>query len=162
MNFIDRKSKLWKYLPEEIRGLLEDGEKLSVECHSLSGNVSDYSYLVFPFAKAYEGFLKQLFLDLDLIHEEDFYSDDIRIGRILNPIFIGKPFSVYEKLKKHSKSGEAVVERLWNIWTHGRNQLFHYYPHNFRRLSKEDADKTIKEMIECMNIAVEILSSRNK
>ncbi|MBI2414846.1 type II toxin-antitoxin system RnlA family toxin [candidate division WWE3 bacterium] len=157
---MDRKSKLWKYLPEEIRGLLEDGEKLLIECHALSGHVSDYSYLVFPFAKAYEGFLKQLFLDLGLIHEEDFYSDDIRIGRILNPIFINKDFSVYSKLKKYSKTGEETAERLWKIWTHGRNQLFHYYPHNFRRLSSYEANKIIKEMLDAMHTAIDILSSK--
>lgn len=85
MQVIERKSKLWRYLPEEIRSLILDGENLLIECHAISGKVSDYSYLVFTFAKAYEGFLKHLFLDLGLIHEEDFYGDDIRIGRILNP-----------------------------------------------------------------------------
>jgi len=162
MKFVDRKSKLWKYLPDEIRGLLIDGEKLLVECHSLSGQISDYSYLVFPFAKAYEGFLKQLFLDLGLIHEEDFYSDDIRIGRILNPVFIDKPESVYYKLRKYSKEGEEAAERLWKVWTHGRNQLFHYYPHNFRRLSNQEAAKIIEEMLGAMSAAIEILSSRSQ
>ncbi len=159
MQVIERRSKLWRYLPEEIRGLIEDGEHLLIECHAISGKVSDYSYLVFPFAKAYEGFLKHLFLDLELIHEEDFYGDDIRIGRVLNPIFSEKKGSVYKRLKEYSSNGKKVADRLWNIWTHGRNQIFHYFPHNFRRIGNHEANEIIKEFIGSMEAAVEVLNS---
>ncbi len=152
MQVINRKSKLWNYLSEDLVGLIEDGERLLIECHSLSGKVSDYSYLVFPFAKAYEGFLKHYFLDLGLIDEADFYGDDIRIGRILNPFFIDKDFSVYAKLKK-MQNGEDLVHQLWKIWIKGRNQVFHDFPHNFRRLSKEESAEIIDEFIKAMEAA---------
>lgn len=157
MQVIKRNSKLWKYLSGEIKGLLEDGEHLLIECHALSGKVSDYSYLVFPFAKAYEGFLKRYFLDLELIKEEEYYGDDIRIGRILNPMFMEKKFSVYAKLKKIKGYDPNMPEKLWKIWRRGRNKVFHYFPHNFRRLSKEEAADIINEFMKAMEAAVAVL-----
>ena len=157
MQIIKRDSKLWNYLPEEIQGLIEDGEHLMVDCHSLTGKVSDYSYLVFPFAKAYEGFLKNFFLDLGLIKEDEFYGDDIRIGRILNPIFMEKAFSVYKKLKKVRGVDERVPGMLWESWKKGRNQVFHYFPHNFRRLSKEEAAEIINDFIQAMEAAAALI-----
>ena len=69
---IDKNSKLWNYLDEHIKGLLEDGEALLDDVKTHEKNISDYSYLVFPFSKAYEGFLKKLFLDLKLIDKGQF------------------------------------------------------------------------------------------
>jgi len=159
---VNRDSQLWKYLPEELRGLISDGESLIVECQALSGKISDYSYLVFPFAKAYEGFLKNLFLDMGIIREEDFYGDSIRIGRILNPMFMEESESVYAKLLTHSEHGRKAAERLWRSWKRGRNEVFHYFPHNFRRLSKETAVDIIEEMVGAMGQAIDILNSGKK
>lgn len=158
MRIVERNSKLWKYLNDEIRDLIIVGEHLFIECHALADEVEDYSYLVFPFAKGYEGFLKHFFLDLGLIKEEEFYGEIIRIGRVLNPIFKDKDYSVYAKLAKHKEAGEEVSARLWNSWKRGRNQVFHYFPHNFRRLSSEEAHSIIIEMVSAMEDAVEILN----
>jgi hypothetical protein len=155
---VSRNSALWNYIPGEVRGLLEDGEHLLMECHAYSGKVSDYSYVVFPFAKAYEGFLKRLFLDLDLINEEDFYGEAIRIGRILNPIFKEKDYSVYSKLKRYGQPGELAADKLWAIWRNGRNQVFHYFPHNFRRLTEKEAANIVKEFISAMNSSIDLLN----
>lgn len=161
MQLVKRDSKLWAYATEEIKGLIQDGEHLLIECHSLSGKVSDYSYLVFPFAKAYEGFLKRFFLDLGLIKEDEFYSDDIRIGRVLNPIFMKKKYSVYSKLKKAELADPEMPQQLWEAWTRGRNQVFHYFPHNFRRLSKEEALEIIRAFVDAMKDAVTVLDLKD-
>lgn len=158
MQLVERDSKLWEYFPEELKGLIQDGENLLIECHSLSGKVSDYSYLVFPFAKAYEGFLKIYLLDLGIIREEDFYSDDIRIGRILNPVFMERDFSVFAKLKSHHINDPEIPQKLWDVWTRGRNQVFHYFPHNFRRLSKDEALHIIHDFIHAMEISMTVIS----
>ena len=158
MYIVDHKSKLWSYLPDELRGLITDGENLLVDCQkNPNSKVSDYSYLVFPFSKAYEGFLKNIFLDMGLIREEDFYGDHTRIGRILNPMFMEKGDSVYSKLLTHSPAGRAAAEKLWRIWKRGRNEIFHYFPHNFRRIGREEAVDIIAEMVAAMELAVRIL-----
>lgn len=139
-------------MEKDLRGLVLDGENLINNAEH--AGVSDYSYFVFPFSKAYEGFLKRFFLDLDLIREDEYYGDTIRIGRILNPAFIKKKFSVYRKLRG-TTGAEDIAEKLWEIWKRGRNLVFHYFPHNFRKLSYEEALQIVKDLAEAMNMAVQ-------
>ncbi|MFZ5424229.1 MAG: hypothetical protein ACOZAO_00340 [Patescibacteria group bacterium] len=152
MEVVDKKSHLWQYLAEDQRELILDGEQLLTDVVHFK-SVSDYSFLVFPFSKAYEGFLKQLFLDLDLIKEDEYYGDSIRIGRILNPMFMKEHTSIYQKLCLHDKGGADVTDKLWQVWKKGRNQVFHYFPHNYRKLSFDEALGIIKEEIEVMTVA---------
>ena len=154
MDLVNRKSALWQYLPSEIKGLIEDGEKILAHAHEHQENLSDFSYLVFPFSKAYEGFLKRLFLDLDLIREDEYYGDEIRIGRILNPHFMKEKGNVFNKLCSKTGNGNDIVQQLWETWREGRNEVFHYFPHNFRRLSYKEASKIIQDILRAMESAV--------
>ena len=156
MEVFNKEGTLWNYLPTEIKGLLEDGETILsfVERYHKEEPLSDYSFMVFPFSKAYEGFLKRFLLDSGLIKEEDYYSDDIRIGRILNPNFIRERSNVFNKLCDKSKDGKDVPKRLWMVWKRGRNLVFHYFPHNFRRLGYEEALEIINEIADAMDSAV--------
>ena len=157
MQVVNRKSRLWKYLADEIKGLIVDGEHLLtlVEKSPIKG-VSDYSFLVFPFAKAYEGFLKRLFLDLDMVTEDEYYGEHIRIGKVLDPFYREKDKSVYEKIKKHTQGGRELSEKLWYAWRHGRNQVFHYFPHNFRKLDYEEAFELVGRFAEAMEEVVDV------
>ena len=146
-HLIDRKSASWGYLTDEVKGLLVDGELLLSHKELIPHKISDHSYLVFPFAKAYEGFLKRLFLDLDIIREDEYYGDEIRIGRILNPHYLEDHQNVFKKLCTTTGDKEAFAERLWMIWRQGRNQVFHYFPHNFRKLSFDEAKEIIDEIV---------------
>jgi hypothetical protein len=117
---------------------------------------TDYSYLVFPFAKMYEGFLKQLFLDVRFISERDYYSTHFRIGRGLSPNLtrrLGRN-SIYALAVK--KFGQAAANRLWQTWKEGRNLVFHYFPHNYRALSRQQAVILINEITDTMAEAVRI------
>jgi len=153
MEVVKRSSALWDYLPQDLKELIEDGEQLLDEASDMK-SVSDYSFLVFTFAKTYEGFLKKLFWDLQLIDENDFYSDDIRIGRILNPNYIRGEKSVYQKLAAHEKGGQDISQRLWKIWRKGRNRVFHYFPKNFRKLTYRQAREIVFEFAGAMDAAI--------
>lgn len=157
MQVIPRNSLLWSYLSLEQRGLIEDGELLLEQAHKMPRGVSDFSYLVFPFSKAYEGFLKKLFLDMNLLRPEDYYSEDIRIGKILNPKFVKEHGSIYNKICNDGtkEGGSKVAERLWLTWRKGRNLVFHYFPHNFRRLSYSEAKSIIEEIVDTMSFALD-------
>lgn len=154
MQLVDRTSKLWEYLSEELRGLIQDGEVLLDHADANRNIISDYSYLVFPFSKAYEGFLKMFYLDLNLIREDEYFSDDIRIGRILNPDYIRDNEHIYKNSCLLRNGGSSLSARLWNIWKKGRNRVFHYFPHNFRKLNYEEALEIINELINAMTEAV--------
>jgi len=157
MQLVARNSVLWEYLTPEQQGLIQDGELLLTQAHKMPRGVSDFSYLVFPFSKAYEGFLKKLFLDMGLMRPEDYYGEDIRIGRILNPHFMKENGSVYNRVcRRGNENGENLVaEKLWSTWKKGRNLVFHYFPHNFRRLAFDEAKRLIEDIVEAMTFAME-------
>jgi hypothetical protein len=153
---VDRNSSLWSYLQPELKELITDGEIIAefIKKNKLSDQVTDFSFLVFPFAKAYEGFLKKLFLDLDVIHYDDYYGDEIRIGRLLNPHYQGEIGHAFEKLCNHSPGGKKTSDKLWEVWKQGRNLIFHYFPHNFKRLTFDEALSVIGQITEAMEFAV--------
>ena len=60
----------------------------------------NFSFVVFPFAKAYEGFLKKAFLGVGFISRLDYISDHFRLGKVLSPNLVEKlgERSVYKKI----------------------------------------------------------------
>ena len=155
---LDTSGLWWKYLSAPQKNLIQESYYILEDCHNHTpiNPVSDFSYLVFPIAKAYEGFLKQLFLDLGLIKKWQYESDHFRIGKALSP-------SLAKKLRHNSIYGQLVsrgmndlADKLWGMWKSGRNLVFHYFPHNFRALSQDEAESLINELVEVMKQAVEI------
>ncbi|RJR27140.1 hypothetical protein C4561_03175 [candidate division WWE3 bacterium] len=156
MQLVDRKSWLWNYLQPEIKNLISDGEILLtfVRKGKTGAKITDYSFLVFPFAKAYEGFLKKLFLDLGIIAHDEYYGDEIRIGRLLNPRYQKEVRNVFSHECRSATGKKPLMEELWAVWKRGRNLVFHYFPHNFRKLSYQEAMDIITEMVDIMHSAV--------
>jgi len=155
MKRIFAESILWQYLSNEQRVLAGDGEFLVEDSlNHKDQEPTDYSYLVFPYAKMYEGFLKQLFRDLKIIGTRDFYSDHFRIGKALSPHLAKRlgANSVYAEFSK--KFGEELTEKLWETWKDSRNLVFHYFPHNYRALNREHAIILIDNIISAMETAV--------
>ena len=144
-------------LTKEQKQLLKDGQQLHnwIIDHPADG-FSDYSFLVAPFAKAYEGFLKVFFLKLSLISEKQYNSDRFRVGKVLNPALQNKKWSVYRKLKE-KQGGEELAERLWQAWKNGRNLIFHYFPHNLHRLTLEQAEQRIAGITTAMKEAGKVV-----
>lgn len=90
----------------------------------------DYSFIVFPAAKAYEGFLKKMFYDMGFISKQDYFGKHFRIGKALNPDLEEKYKAdgwVYERLGDFC-GGDALPEKLWHTWKESRNLLFHWFP----------------------------------
>ena len=161
MQLLSRDSILWDYLEQDIKGLISDAEHLLDLVREEDKGTTDFSYLVFPVSKAYEGFLKKLFLNVGIIDEKDFYGDDVRIGRILSPNFrksnpkLFKGICLRESANVDER-GEDLADRLWEVWHVGRNRVFHYFPHNFRRLSYSEALEIIQKVIAQMEEAVAV------
>jgi hypothetical protein len=152
---IQEGSRLWNYLSPPMRVLAGDGEFLlrDSEIHR-NEEPTDYSYLVFPFAKLYEGFLKQLFFDLSIIEEHEYQGEYYRIGSALCPNLkrrLGKR-SAYANIEK--RFGKGLATRLWHTWKEGRNLVFHYFPQNYGALSFTRAKELIANLIDTMDAAV--------
>lgn len=156
MYSIDKRSFFWNYLSAGQKGLIEEGLYLleDIKSHP-DARITDYSYLVFPFAKAYEGFLKKLFLDLGFIPQQVYDSDRFRIGKALNPHLekVLRHESIYDKIISVCENSN-LAEELWSVWRKGRNLVFHYFPHNELALSLTDAENIINEILTVMDRAV--------
>lgn len=157
---------LWDYLSQPQKDLIDQG-KFIIEEIAEEGkyNFKDYSFVVFPFAKAYEGFLKQILLDIGFISKDDYFSDHFRLGKVLSPNLERKLgiHSVYKKICDNSC--DKVADDIWMTWKSGRNQVFHYFPHNLKCLTFSEADAIIVQIISTMEEVVntfEILRVKNK
>jgi hypothetical protein len=154
-------SLLWQYLSPQQRALAGDGEFLVADSlHHKDKEPTDFSYLVFPYAKMYEGFLKQLFLDLNFISEHDYYSNHFRIGKVLSPHIAQRLGGRSVYLLVENKYGKELAARLWDTWKEGRNLVFHYFPHNFRALTRVQSVGIIQLIIATMEETVRITHVR--
>ena len=159
----------WSYIEEDLQELLVASEFLANTVRSWGGDLPagskvfhDYSFVVFPAAKAYEGFLKKVFLDMKFITNEDYHGKRFRIGKALNP-FLEKEYrnseSVYDKLVKYcrglpaGRQGKELADKLWEAWTQGRNTVFHWFPDEKRAISFQEAEEKIKLIISAMDMA---------
>ncbi|MBI5126845.1 hypothetical protein HZA76_00090 [Candidatus Roizmanbacteria bacterium] len=159
-SLILRTSDFWQYLSQNQKDLIREGQYLMNDIiKNQAYQFKDYSFLVFPFAKAYEGFLKQLFRDSKLISHLDYISDHLRLGKLMSPNLVARlgDRSLYKKIK--DKVGQGLAERIWNIWKIGRNQIFHYFPHNLKAVSFSEADKIVEEILKTMEEAYQKLKT---
>ena len=148
----------WKYLSETQKDLIKEGDFLMHEViPNTKHRFRDYSFLVFPYAKAYEGYLKQLFLDVGFISHLDYISDHFRLGKFLSPHLMDNlgDRSLYKAVMMNST--KDLADEIWQSWKMGRNQVFHYYPHNTHRVTYEDAEETSTTLMNIMEKAYEDL-----
>jgi hypothetical protein len=137
----------WNYLETDLQKLLITSRFLvstvkswGVDLPGGEDEFNDYSFVVFPAAKAYEGFLKKMFLDLEFITNEDYYGKRFRIGKSLNPSLpkeIRKD-SVYDKVVKHC-GGKDLADNLWETWRISRNLVFHWFPNEKNAVTLDEA-----------------------
>lgn len=149
----------WNYIEEDLQKLLESSLFLLDIVKSWGGDLkngkttfSDFSFCVFPAAKAYEGFLKKMFLDLGFITKEEYYGKSFRIGRSLNP-YLEERFrfeSVYDKIVAHC-GGKDLADFLWDSWRKGRNLTFHWFPEEKNVTNFEEAQKLVEMILTAMD-----------
>ena len=145
-----------KFLNPHQQNLLTDVETI-IEKIKLEDHIHDYAFFVAPIAKAYEGFLKDFFLKIGIISENDYESNLFRVGKTLNPSLRYKRFSVFQKLADIHDNGEELAENLWNAWKFGRNEIFHYFPGISQDLSRNEAEDRIDLLLKAIIKAGEFL-----
>jgi len=162
MNLNLEKKIWWSYIEPDLQELLVASEFLANVVRSWGADLPqgskvfhDYSFVVFPAAKAYEGFLKKMFLDLGFITNEDYVGKHFRIGKALNP-FLEIRFrdreSVYDKIVEYC-GGKKLADQLWNAWSTGRNLIFHWFPEEKKVISFQEAEAKIDLIIDAMDSA---------
>ncbi len=145
----------WSYLEEDLQELLKESVLLSEKVGGWSEKFHDYSFVVFSSAKAYEGFLKKLFLDLGFITSEDYYGKRFRVGKALNPSlekFLREKESVYDKLVAYCQ-GRQLADQLWETWRLSRNLIFHWFPNEKNAITFEEAKARVEMVIASIDAA---------
>ncbi len=154
----DSYGAFWNYLSQTQKDLiLEGGYLMNDIIKHATYQFKDYSFLVFPYAKAYEGFLKTLFKDVGFISHLDYISDHLRLGKLLSPFLIGRlgDRSLYKKIKE--ASSQDLADQIWHTWKLGRNEVFHYFPHNLKMVSFAEAQNITNQIVQAMQTAYEKL-----
>lgn len=131
------------------RGLVKQAYRLLEESGTRNQESGeDFSFVVFPMAKAFEGFLKKVFLEKGLIDQKTYNGDRFRIGKALNPNMPQKHrgrWWLWDDLVKMCDSDE-VAKVLWKAWRECRNQIFHYFPGHTEAISLSEAKEKIQQL----------------
>jgi hypothetical protein len=147
----------WSFLDESCQELLLESEMLLSREQTMRTNFHDYAFIVFPAAKAYEGFLKKLFLEMGLIKEHQFEGRSFRIGKALNPSIDERSREdddwIYDKLK--DMCNLDLPEFLWETWKESRNLIFHWFPNHKNAITLDEARERLEMIIKAMDIAFE-------
>jgi hypothetical protein len=150
------------FLENDLYALWTDGERLLA---SASGGFHDYSFVIFPFAKVYEGFLKKLLFRIGAIDEHQYKNDRWRVGRALNPQLekdLRHEESVYDRLVQYCAGGTALADSLWEAWRDGRNRIFHFFPTEYHTLSFPEAKEIVAKIEKAMEMAFMECRIRNE
>lgn len=143
--------------------MIDQAKWLLVREENSGEHLKDYSFIVFPMAKAYEGFLKDYLFDMGLISQETYHSRRFRIGRALNPDISPNQrdaWWLYDDLVR--SCGEEVAQMLWDTWLGCRNHVFHYFPGEKAVMDLAHARKNLARIESSMTMAKEcILRMRN-
>lgn len=164
MKQFDLNQEWMRCLEPQMRRLVEQSisllEREWVEVGELREQ-KDYGYVVFPIAKAYEGFLKWFLFKAGLIRDYQLKSRHFRIGRSLNPDLPAKYrdedwlFDDLERLcRRCGQEGLGAI--AWEGWSKGRNRIFHYFNDNGEAVSLAEAGERIGLMLLVMERLVEV------
>jgi hypothetical protein len=145
----------WGYIEGDLRDLFKESYLLAEMFGSEKNKFKDYSFVVFPAAKGFEGFLKKIFLDMGFINSRDFWGKRFRIGKALNPSLETqyREESVYDKIIAHC-GGPALADKLWETWKMARNTVFHWFPKEKNALTYEEAKARTEMIMQAMDATV--------
>jgi hypothetical protein len=143
------------YLDSKQQQLVELSFQLLEREQQLNSNFSDYAFMVFPMAKAYEGFLKNYFYDLALIDTSAYEGRRFRVGRALNPDISRNQrdeFWLFDDLEH--LCGTSLARALWETWLECRNRVFHYFPKSEQALTLARAEEYLGRLESVMAEAI--------
>jgi hypothetical protein len=157
--------RVWfTFLPADQQQLIELSFSLFEREKSLHSSLVDCSFIIFPMAKAYEGFLKLYLLEMGLISQKTFEGRRFRIGRALNPDIRESQrdeFWLYDNVA--GLCGHDVARMMWDTWLECRNQVFHYFPNRNQYISLPRVeeylfmmDKSISQAYQCKLLTIPV------
>jgi ribonuclease HIII len=108
----------YDFLYPHDRETLLSGAALLETVQTINLKLPDYSVLVMPFARAYEGFLVKLFIHIDL-------ADEVEIEQSGQAIQVGRWLEKLPELIADPRRHGHVVDDLKTAWTGSRHLMLH-------------------------------------
>lgn len=119
---------------------------------------ADYGFIVFPMAKAYEGYVKDWLLAQGLISHQTWSSQRFRLGRSLNPDVSPPQRDHWWLFDDVSRvCGQALARSIWTAWLECRNHVFHYFPDASKAMTLPEAEACLHQLNQTMHEAQECL-----
>lgn len=140
-------------LPITQKELLSQSFYLLDDVHFFQKTFFDYSFLVMPAAKAYEGYLKDKFLKLNLISKKRWEGHRFRIGKALNPELAKQDPDGFERLYDDLERiyGNQTAQCSWQTWKLCRNRVFHYFNKEKQAISLTEAKQRLQMIIDSID-----------
>lgn len=163
------KSPWFMFLDHSMQDLvLQSFDLLDLQRDNILPKYHDYSFIVFPIARAYEGFLKKYLFVHELIDNLDLLNPHFRIGRSLNPDLPNKYkdqdwlFDDLQELCRRCGQRDLAL-KMWKAWRNGRNKLFHYYfPDHTEFIDLAEAQNLIEDFTIVMSKAVSCMHQQKQ
>lgn len=140
-------SKILVDLIKKYPQSLSEESKINVVNYAI---IKDFSFLVLPAAKAFEGYLKKLLMQLELITLDKLRDDpfNIRIGKKLN----SDDFTKKLRDKKRFKAIPKLISSQWDLC---RNEILHYDPFRPIELNLDEAILKIENIYNSIKTSYE-------
>lgn len=147
------------FLPSDQNDLVQDSLRLVEffleEEQWRALDVHDFAFIVFPIAKAYEGFLKEYLFQSRLIDKRIYEGRFFRIGRSFNPDLaphLRDEDWLFDDVAQ--ACDEDTARLLWQTWLDARNHLFHFFPNDRYEVTFPEAVHLITQVLNAMNMAL--------
>lgn len=147
-------SPWYKNLPEPQQQLIRVTVELLVREKRLQTNFVDYSFILFPISKAYEGYIKFFLRQHNLISAETYAGRKFRVGRAMNPDVSDHQkdiWWIYDDVKR--LCDEEIAKELWQTWLTCRNHVFHYFPNEKNYLTISEVEVKIGKILSIIERA---------
>jgi hypothetical protein len=133
-----------EFAGKDLIELYSDAKKMLSFFKNSANKFSDYSFIVFPLAKVYEGILKKILVEANLITEAQLQQDpDFSISGYFNPTGNSK---IFDSLKDKTRD-KAVPYVIFATYQECRNQILHYDPYRDNRIKNIDTARFYIERI---------------
>lgn len=147
-------------LDDDGKRLIRLSEYLFEREQRLQSNLQSYSFVVFPMAKAYEGFIKLYLKKTGILHRTDYNDSKFRIGRALNPDISDRhknEWWLFDDLE--ASCGKETARDMWNAWVECRNHVFHFFFGQENEMSLATAKKRMVQMSTAMDGAMQCIKN---
>lgn len=144
-----------KYLSPIQQELVELSIALYEREIELASDFPDYSFVLFPLSKTYEGFLKKYLYEINVIDKKVYEGRRFRIGRALNPDISEKhrdEYWLYDDVAE--RCGEDMAREIWDAWLECRNRVFHFFPKDGVTMSLAEVENRMQQLFAAMRAAV--------